>query len=88
MRESVVETNFVQKIKDLGGLAYKFVSPGRRNVPDRLVLLPVPSHARITLARYMYFAEIKAPGQKPRPGQEREIQRLRMLGYRVEVVDE
>jgi len=88
MKESVVESKFVQKIKELGGRAYKFVSPGRRNVPDRLVLLPLPSRIRSVIAKYMWFAEIKAPGKKPRPGQEREIERLRNMGYKVEVVDE
>ena len=88
VRETRVESKFVKKIKELGGTAYKFVSPNRRNVPDRLVLLPLPSRVRLIIAKYMWFAELKAPGKKPRPGQEREIERLRNMGYRVDVVDE
>ena len=88
MRESRVEAKYCKKIKDEGGRAYKFTSPGRRNVPDRLILFPIPRWLRAKLAKFFWFAEIKAPGEKPRPGQEREIERLRNLGYKVEVIDE
>lgn len=37
--------------------------------------------------RAIRFTECKAPGKKPRPGQQREIARLRKMGYRVDVVD-
>lgn len=87
MRESRVESNYVKEVKDAGGKAYKFTSPGRRNVPDRLVLFKIPPALRKAIAKYFWFAEIKAPGKKPRPGQEREIKRLRDMGYRVDVVD-
>ena len=38
--EKQVEQNFVKAVKEAGGLAMKFVSPGRVGVPDRIVLLP------------------------------------------------
>jgi len=40
MRESKIETHLREQIEAIGGLCYKFVSPGRRNVPDRIVLMP------------------------------------------------
>lgn len=77
-RESGVEANLVKYIKLLGGTAYKFTSPQRRNVPDRLCLLP---------AGVMCFVECKAPGKKPTPGQQREHDYLRALGFKVFVID-
>lgn len=59
-------------------MAYKFTSPGRRNVPDRICVLP---GGRIV------FVELKAPGKKPTAGQAREHQRLRDLGQQVDVCD-
>ncbi len=40
MRESRVEARLVRGVKKLGGLCWKFVSPGTAGVPDRIVLLP------------------------------------------------
>ena len=72
MRESTVEHRLVTETKKRGGLALKFVSPGFDGVPDRLVLLP---HGKFA------FVEVKAPGRKLRPLQERRIRQLRELGY-------
>ncbi len=52
-------------------------TPFGNNIPDRVVILP----GRIALV------EVKAPGRKPRPGQEREMGRLKELGCEVGVVD-
>jgi hypothetical protein len=87
MRESKIEKALVDEVKAVGGRAYKFVSPGRSGVPDRLCLLPVPERLRKTIAKYVYFVECKAPGKKPRIRQQREAQELRDLGYRVDVKD-
>jgi len=87
MRESTVEAAFRKRIKACGGEAYKFVSPGRRGVPDRLVLRPIPNYHRPIVANYIWFAEVKAPGKKPRLEQNREHKRLRDMGFVVEVVD-
>lgn len=78
MRESTVEKHLVAKVKAAGGIAYKFVSPGRAGVPDRLVVLP---HGRL------FFAELKAPGKVATAGQCREHDRLRELGHDVFVLD-
>ncbi|KMV67432.1 nuclease [bacteria symbiont BFo2 of Frankliniella occidentalis] len=78
IRESTIEKHLVAEVKKAGGIAYKFVSPGRRSVPDRLVLLP---------GGRAVFVECKAPGEKPRPEQLREHERLRGLGFIVVVLD-
>lgn len=79
VRESLVERNLVDAVEERGGVAYKFSSPGRRNVPDRLVIIPGVAP---------FFVECKAPGQKPTAGQQREIMRLARLGQAVYVLDD
>jgi hypothetical protein len=37
--EKHIEAYLVRKVKDLGGVAYKFVSPANRGVSDRVVAL-------------------------------------------------
>ena len=71
-RESLIEKHLTPAVKAAGGVAYKFVSPGRRSVPDRIVLLP---GGRIV------FVECKSPGKAPRADQLREHERLRALGF-------
>lgn len=88
VRESTVEAAHIAEIKQAGGHSYKFVSPGRVGVPDRLDLLPIPAAARHVVAQYVRFTECKRPGKSPTAIQEREHQRLRDLGYRVDIVDE
>lgn len=78
MRESEVEKHLVKRVKERGGVPYKFKSPSRRGVPDRLCALP----GGLTI-----FVELKAPGEEPRPDQAREHQRLRDLGCKVLVID-
>ena len=78
IRESTIEKHLVAEVKKAGGIAYKFLSPGRRAVPDRLVLLP---------GGRAVFVECKAPGEKPRPEQVREHERLRARGFTVVVLD-
>lgn len=77
-RESIIEKHLAAAVKTAGGIAYKFVSPGRRSVPDRIVLLP---GGRIV------FVECKSPGKTPRADQLREHERLRALGFNVVVLD-
>ena len=79
MREKYVEQRLIQAVRQAGGLALKFVSPNLNGVPDRLLLFP---GGRIA------FAEVKAPGEKPRPLQVHRIARLRELGFRVYVIDD
>ncbi|MDR2647677.1 MAG: VRR-NUC domain-containing protein [Oscillospiraceae bacterium] len=74
MRESSIETYLRNRVKQLGGLAYKFVSPGYNGVPDRLVCLP---------GGKLIFVELKAPGKKPTALQLRRHDELRKLGFKV-----
>ncbi|WP_208455952.1 VRR-NUC domain-containing protein [Burkholderia vietnamiensis] len=78
MLEKAVETYLVDRVRAAGGDAYKFTSPQRRSVPDRIVVFPP---ARI------YFVELKRPGNKPTKPQLREHERLRALGCDVRVID-
>ena len=72
MRESDIEDYLTRRVRAMGGRAYKFVSPGRRGVPDRMVLLP---GGRIG------FVELKATGRKPSALQLAEIDALRRMGF-------
>lgn len=87
MLEKQVEQHLANRVAAAGGHAYKFVSPGRISVPDRLCLLPVPPAHQEIVARYVRFAEVKRPGGKPTEAQLREHARLRALGYTVLVLD-
>lgn len=84
LRESDVEAHL---IKTFPGLALKFVSPGRNGVADRILLRPVPAHHQSIVAKYFSFAELKRPGETPRPDQLREHQRMRQMGFTVHVFD-
>ena len=78
MDEKTVERELVKRVKEEGGIAYKFSSPGRRSVPDRLCLFP---------GGKILFVECKAPGKKPTKLQAREHERLRAMGFEVVIVD-
>ena len=78
MREKEIEGFLVKCIKHSGGLALKFNSTSMTGIPDRLCLL---SNGRL------FFAEIKASGQKPRPLQLYIHKKLQALGFKVYVID-
>ena len=71
--EAQIEAAACQWAKEQGWLAYKFTSPARRSVPDRLFI----KDGRVV------FIEFKRPGGKLTEGQEREIDRLRKAGVEV-----
>ena len=77
-REKNIEQYLVRRVKELGGRAYKFVSPGNNGVPDRIVILP---------GGKIFFAEMKAPGRKTTALQNMQIKRLQDLGQKVYVLD-
>lgn len=77
MKESEIEARLVRGVKTLGGVAYKFVSPGNAGVPDRLVILP---------GGRILFAELKADGGRLSKMQRYQIGRLRQLGAEVQEV--
>ena len=79
MLEKNIENKLTTAVKKAGGIAPKFVSPSFAGMPDRLILLP---------DGHIGFAELKAPGKKPRPLQLSRHRLLRELGYRVYVIDD
>lgn len=79
MREKETEHKLVKAVKASGGIAPKLVSPGFDGMPDRLILLP---------GGVMAFAELKAPGKKPRPLQLARHRLLRNLGFKVYIIDD
>ena len=77
-KEGKVEQYLVQQVEERGGKAYKWVSPGCRGVPDRIVVLP---------GTPPFFVEVKAPGERLSPQQESIHRELLALGSTPEVVD-
>ena len=57
-----------------GAMCLKFLSPGLRGVPDRIILLP---------GAHVVFAELKKPGKKPGPLQRHVHGLLIKLGFTV-----
>lgn len=78
MKEQNIELFLIRQVCLKGGLCLKMNSITMKGLPDRLVLLP---HGK------MFFAELKAPGRKPRPEQVRVHKSLRELGFDVYVID-
>lgn len=78
MLEKEVERALVNKTEKRGGVAWKFVSPGRSGVPDRIILLP---------SGKMGFVELKAPGKEMRALQKKRKKQLEDLGFQVFTVD-
>ena len=78
MREREVDRYLRERVKQLGGRAYKFVSPGNNGVPDRIVMLP---------GGKLFFVELKAPGKETTALQDAQIDRISKLGQDVFVVD-
>lgn len=76
--EADLEAWGVRAAAAAGGRAYKFSSPGRRSVPDRILLFP---------GGRMAFVEWKRPGGKPTAKQLAEHAYLRSLGFEVYVCD-
>lgn len=75
--EKCIERKLVEKVRTIGGRAYKFVSPGNAGVPDRLIILP---------GGKIGFAEMKRPGGKASKLQENQIRFLRNLDCDVEIL--
>jgi hypothetical protein len=78
MLEKQIEQALRQRVKELGGTCEKFTSPGKRAVPDRIVTLP---------GGRIIFVECKAPGKKPTLNQQFDLERRRLLGCDVRVID-
>lgn len=92
MREHPLEKHVEQvggdEARKHGLLHLKFTSPGRASVPDRLILAPIPEFLRDVIAKHVRFVEYKAHGKKATAQQRREHDRLRKMGFRVDVIDD
>ena len=77
--EKKLEQKLVKAVRDIGGLALKFVSPGCDGIPDRLILI---AYGKVA------FVEVKAKGKKPRPIQIRRINQIKNLGFLVFILDD
>ena len=78
LSEKNVESYLRIKVRQMGGKAYKFVSPGNAGVPDRLVVIP---------GCEMFFVELKATGGKTTKLQDARIAELDRLGQTVFIAD-
>ena len=58
MRESEIERHFIWTVERMGGITYKFTSPGRKGVADRIACLPDGS---------TWFVELKTKGGRLSP---------------------
>ena len=77
MRERDVEKALVTEVRQCGGRAYKWVSPGNAGVPDRIVIFP---------GRAAVFVEVKTERGTLSAVQKVQIPRLREMGQKVYVV--
>ena len=77
MLEKQIEAKVCDYAKTKGMMVYKFTSPARAAVPDRLFI----KNGRV------FFIEFKRGGQKATEAQEREHHRLRQQAINVFVVD-
>lgn len=76
--EKVIERKLVERVKKAGGLCIKLLTSQCVGLPDRLCLFP---NGKIV------FVELKSTGQKPRKIQVFVHNKLRGLGFQVEVID-
>ena len=75
--ERDIERYLVRRVKDIGGVAYKFVSPSNRGVADRLVVLP---------QGVVWFVEVKKEGGRLSTLQNIFIAEMQRLQQNVRVV--
>lgn len=76
--EKIIERKLVEAVKNSGGMCIKLLSDYITGLPDRLCLFP---------GQKAIFVELKTTGEKPRKIQIFIHNKLRALGFRVEVID-
>ncbi len=76
-REAKIEEWLVKQIKELGGIADKFVSPANPGVPDRLIVMP---------GGKVYFVELKTEIGRLSNIQKWQRDRYRERGAEVRIV--
>lgn len=78
MLETEIEKHLKAEVQKAKGWCIKLTSPSGAGLPDRLVLMPKGR---------CFFAELKAPGKKPRKLQKAVFRQLEKLGHKVYVID-
>ena len=76
--EKVVERKLVELVKINGGMCIKLLCDQLIGLPDRMCLFP---------GHKIVFVELKTTGRKPKRIQAHMHNKLRALGFRVEVID-
>lgn len=76
--EKIVEHKLVEAVKSNGGMCIKLLCDQLIGLPDRMCLFP---------GHKIVFVELKTTGQKPKRIQMYMHNKLRALGFRVEVID-
>lgn len=85
MKEKIVENHFVWAVERAGGKTWKFTSPGRKGVADRIACLPDGN---------TWFVELKTKGGRLSALQKMFMSDMTLLGQRyaclwtIEQVDE
>lgn len=74
MLERDIEKKLRRLVKELGGLSYKFVSPGCDGVPDRIIITPKGT---------VWFWELKTETGRLSPRQRLQIDLLQSHGCHV-----
>lgn len=75
--ENEIEAYLLESCRSAGWLCWKFTSPGRAGVPDRVVITP----------RTTVFVEVKRPGGRLRRLQQAIRTKMLRAGAAVHVVD-
>lgn len=75
--EAKIEQELKYRMNKLGGIAYKFTSPGNAGVPDRIVIFPYKPPV---------FVELKTAKGKLSRLQEAQIRKIKKLGQEVHVI--
>lgn len=78
MKESKIEKELKREVERIGGACLKWISPGNRGIPDRIILY----------RGRMIPVELKRPRGTLGPLQEFQRKRFAKLGVKVEVVDD
>lgn len=76
--EKLIERKLVEKCKEYGILCIKLLTYQFTGLPDRMCLLP---------GGLVVFVELKTTGEKPRKIQINIHNKLKKLGFRIEVID-
>lgn len=75
--EKAIEQHLKQKSENVGAICLKFVSPGTRGVPDRVIISE----------RGIFFVELKRPkGGRLSPHQKRWLREFKRRGHTIHVI--